>query len=393
MPADPVPDLSEDNLIGRSGYGSSQSWRYNFGGYNFMAVAYFARWAGPVAEADDPYGTMTPPAVSTVQKHVQGVVMIPGRTSWNDNALIKRLVRENGALSVGMYWDSSAYSEFTDGTGTIQATHYLKYAWGENHGVDIVGWDDQYPARTSAARTAGRRAPARSSCATAGAPGSATGATSGSPTGTARSRATRASAASAGATPTRASRTRTTTPASTSTTTLGVTDHWGYGAAVAWGAARYTATATQAVSAAGFYTLSSSTRYQVWAGPTLKTLTLRAHGVRELPGYDTVKFSEPLQVTEGRRFVVAIRLYSPGDYHPLAMERPARTWMRGATATRGQSFMSRDGKTWTDVTQRARERQCLPQGLRAVTARRAAPASAPRGRSGSVPSCSTSTAR
>ena len=51
MPADPAPDLSEDNLIGRDGYGPFPLGydRYSYGGYDFMAVAYFARWAGPLA--------------------------------------------------------------------------------------------------------------------------------------------------------------------------------------------------------------------------------------------------------------------------------------------------------------------------------------------------------
>ena len=48
-------DLSEDNLVGRSGYFSSPAQRYDYGGFDFMAVAYFARWAGPVTEANDPY--------------------------------------------------------------------------------------------------------------------------------------------------------------------------------------------------------------------------------------------------------------------------------------------------------------------------------------------------
>ena len=86
------------------------------------------------------------PAVNTAQKHVQDVVMIPGRAAWNDNAVIKQLVRENGALSVGMYWDDGAYSEFMDAAGAIQAAYYLGVKMGENHGVDIVGWDDAYPA-------------------------------------------------------------------------------------------------------------------------------------------------------------------------------------------------------------------------------------------------------
>ena len=82
----------------------------------------------------------------------------------------------------------------------------------------------------------------------------------------------------------------------------------------------------------------------------MKTLTLRATGTRGLPGYGTVSFREPLAVEAGQRFIVAVELYSPGEYHPLAMERPARTWMRAAIAARGQSYISRNGTTWTDAT-------------------------------------------
>ena len=105
MPADPAPDYSEDNVVSRSGYGPFPYGTdgYGFGGYDFMAVAYFARWAGPLLETDDPYPTRGSTATLPVQKHVQGAVMIPGRSSATDNDLIKRLVRENGALSVGMW--------------------------------------------------------------------------------------------------------------------------------------------------------------------------------------------------------------------------------------------------------------------------------------------------
>ena len=139
MPADPAPDFSEDSLVGRSGFGESQDWRYDFGGYDFMAVAYLARWAGPVDEADDPYGDSTPQD-GAVRKHVQAVTMLPGRTSWSNNALIKRLVRRNGALSVGMMWDDAAYDPTT-------AAFYLNRTLGENHGVLVVGWNDNYPRR------------------------------------------------------------------------------------------------------------------------------------------------------------------------------------------------------------------------------------------------------
>jgi C1A family cysteine protease len=359
MPADPAPDLSEDNLIGRSGYGASQSWRYDNGGYDFMAIAYFARWAGPVEETDDPYDTPTVPAVNRPTKHVQDVVMIPGRTSWSDNALIKRLVRENGALSVGMYWTSSAYGESTDALGQLRATYYLKYAWGENHGVDVVGWDDDYPAADFSGNW---QPPGPGAFLVRNSWGSAWG--DGGYFWVSyydRSFARDQGLGGYGGATSYAGVEGTDNYARVyQYDKLGVTDHWGYGVPRVWGATRYTAAATQAISAAGFYTLSSSTRYLVWAGPTLNSLTLRAQGVRELPGYGTVSFSRPLPVTKGRRFVVAIRLYSPDEGYPLAMERPARSWMRGAVAVRGQSYMSRNGTTWTDVTSvRANASVCL----------------------------------
>ena len=37
--------------------------------------------------------------------------MIPGRTSAGGNDLVKRLVTQNGALSVGMYMDDAAYPD------------------------------------------------------------------------------------------------------------------------------------------------------------------------------------------------------------------------------------------------------------------------------------------
>jgi C1A family cysteine protease len=351
MRADPAPDFSEDNLIGRDGYGPFPYPydTYSYGGYDFMAVAYFARWAGPLLETDDPYPTRSHPAIGPVQDHVQGVVMIPGRATATDNDLIKRLVRDNGALSVGMYWDNLAFSEVTDAAG-YHATYFLDRRWGENHGVTIVGWDDAYPA----GRFQGDD----------GAP-PADGAflvrnTWGSDWGEdgsfwvsyydksfARDQglggyggATSYAVVEDTANYTRAYQ----------YDKLGVTDHWGFNSTRVWGANRFTVKATQSIAAAGFYALSSSTRYEVWAGRTLRSLGLRATGTVELPGYTTVPFSTELRVSAGKRFVVAVKLVSPGATHPMAVERPARPWMSGATARAGQSYLSWNGTRWIDAT-------------------------------------------
>ncbi len=132
---------------------------------------------------------------------------------------------------------------------------------------------------------------------------------------------------------------------------LGVTARAGFRGTRVWGANRFTAAGTQTISAASFYALASSTRYEVWAGRSLKTLSKRASGTTALPGYVTVSLDTPLPVTAGRTFVVAVKLVSPGETHPLAIEYPGkRALTSGATARAGQSFISRNGTTWRDTT-------------------------------------------
>ena len=349
-------DFSEDNMVGRSGFGPSQSWRYYFGGYDFMAVAYLARWSGPVAETDDPYGDRWTPRVK-VRKHVQGVAMAPGRSNPLENDLIKRLVRENGALSVGMFWDSGAY-----GIDPLsgRATHYLPTPMGENHGVDIVGWDDDFD-----------------KAAFAGAYGEPAG------NGAFLVRNSWGSGFGEGgyfwASYYDASFARDQGFGSLGGCTsytdvqdvgnyrrvyqydkLGVTDHWGFGITRVWGANRFRVKTTQTIAAAGFYTLASSTRYEVWGGRTFRSLRLRASGTVELPGYTTVPLDKKLRAYRGRQFVIAVKLVSPGETHPMAMERPAARWMSGARAKRGQSYLSRNGSRWIDASRvRANSSVCI----------------------------------
>ena len=351
---DPAPDYSEDNMVGRSGYGTSRYWRYTYGGYDFMAVAYLARWAGPVAESDDPYDDGSAPAGLQVQKHVQGVTMIPGRASALDNDLVKQLVMQNGALSVGMHMDQGAYLDWeTD-------SYFCPSAQGENHGVTIVGWDDAY-ARTNFSTL--DRLPA-------GDGAFLVRNTWGADFGDGgyfwvsyydRSFAREQGLGGLGG--------------MTSYSVvedvdnhsrvyqydkLGVTARAGFRSTRVWGANRFTAAQTQTVSAASFYTLASATRYEVWAGRSLKTLSKRASGTAALPGYVTVGLDTPMPVTEGATFVVAVKLVSPGETHPLAIEYPGRKWMSGATAKKGQSYISRNGTVWRDTTTLyARSNVCL----------------------------------
>ena len=352
-------DFSEDNLVTRSGYGPfpSRSDAYSWGGWDFMAVAYLTRWAGPVNERDDPYHTPTPPKTNTVRKHVQGVVMLPGRTSVLDNDVLKQMVVDNGALSVGMFWDFAFYSFDSSAPSAAAATYYCDAAageWvdnnevGENHGVCIVGWDDTFPA-------------ARFSASDAGVPAgdgaflvrNSWGARWGDAGYFWVSYYDRAFAFGDCTSYTRVDATSSYTR-NYQHDTLGWTTSLGYPGepdeSTAWGASRFTAKARERIVAAGFYAPVAGTSYEVWAGATLRSLSRRGSGTVDLPGFATVDLTQPLAVRAGSRFVVAIRIVAPGETFPIAVEFPAESWESRAAADTGQSYMRHDDNdVWLDL--------------------------------------------
>ncbi|MCX6363473.1 MAG: lectin like domain-containing protein [Actinobacteria bacterium] len=351
-------DFSEDNLVSRSGYGPFAGGRYIWGGWDFMAVAYLTRWAGPVNEGDDPYHTPKLPKAGAVRKHVQAAVMLPGRTGFLDNDLLKEMVVQNGALSVGMFYDDgfdSFDSSAPDRVAT--ATYYCDVAAGEehdgytvveNHGVCIVGWDDTFPSDRFAALETG--APPG--------PGAFLVRNSwGSGYGDHGyfwvSYYDRAFAFDDCTSYARVDDTGN-YARNYQYDTLGWTTSWGYPEApdpsVAWAANRFTAKASEPIVAVGFYAPVAGTSYEVWAGDSLESLSKRGSGVVALPGFTTVDLDTPLVVRARRKFVVAVRICTPGETRPIAVERPAEHWESKAVAKAGQSYMrSGDGDPWFDL--------------------------------------------
>ncbi len=341
-------DMSEDNLAGRSGFWSSRAQRYSKGGWDFMAIAYFARWAGPVTEARDPYDGA--PVAAAAVRHVQGSIMIPGRASSLDNDLIKQLVVDHGAVSVGMFMDEDAYYGSTPYWDETTSSYYCweRYDY-ENHGVAIVGWDDAYPASNFGASPAPPEGDGaflvRNSWGTGwgdagyfwvsyydkGFARDIGLGTLGGCVAYADVQGIRNYSRNYGY------------------DKLGVTSRIGYkeGSPI-WGANRFKAVSIRPIKAAGFYTLSSNTRYEIWAGRSFKKLTRRARGTATLPGYHTVPFKNRLTVRKGKHFVVALRLQSPGDRAPLAIEQ--RVVFAAASAKKGQSYVG--AKRWrlSDLT-------------------------------------------
>lgn len=347
-------DLSEDNMITRSGFGPyprpTDSWRdpkwyrYEYGGWDLQAVAYLTRWAGPVSEADDPYRTPKPPRRNPVRKHVQGVVMLPGRSSVTDNDVLKRLIVDYGAESVGMYWDPEAYNSYESDPTATQAAFYLPDERGENHGVAIVGWDDGF----SAANFTGDFGPpehdgaflARNSWGPRFGEG-----------GYFWISYDDASFAFDSCVAYSQVEDRGNYHRVYSYDKLGWTRSMGYGSELVWGANRFAGRSHGWLTAAGFYAPSSDTQYEVWVGPSLERLTRRAAGTVDLPGYATVKLDRRMRIRKRCSFVVAVRIVAPGVKTPMAVEKPVSAYRAFAKAERGQSYVrAGDRNAWKDLT-------------------------------------------
>lgn len=130
-----IRDFSENNLANLNGF----NFGYDGGGNDDMAIAYFTRGDGPVAEAYDPYSSVGTSTNQTPIRFVHRVIEIPAKTDYLDHDGIKQALLDYGPLAVGYYHDSSCLSY----------ENYSYYSTGytySNHAVTLVGWDDDYPA-------------------------------------------------------------------------------------------------------------------------------------------------------------------------------------------------------------------------------------------------------
>ena len=347
LPSDPE-SFSEDNLALNSGFDSALAGpdsAYNSGGNALMSTAYLASWAGPVLTSQDDFDDSYTPDGLVAAKHVQDVLYLPSRTSSSDNDAIKAAIMTYGAVYTSMYADedgmcSSADSEYYNAEN---ASYYFDgQTQQQDHAVDIVGWNDDYPASNFSSDGVTDRPPGNGAFIVRNSWGTYWG--------------------DAGyfyvsyydtdfgwdenavfdnAEPTSDFN------GIYQYDPLGWTNEAGYGDNVTtdWGANRFTATTSDQLAAVSFYAAEPGTLYTVYAGDSLSSLTARGSGTMPM-GYHTVDLSSPLQLTSGQPFVVAVELTTPSWNYPIPVEYPAYG-ASAATASPGESYVSANGSQWT----------------------------------------------
>jgi len=327
-------DLSEDNLVLNAGFDVGGD-PYNYGGNYGMSSAYLIRWSGPVDESQDAYGDFSTPPGLSAGLHVQEIRDIPGGASATDTANIKYALTTYGAVATSISWQSSAYRSTT-------ASFYYSGGASTNHAVTIVGWDDDYSASDFVSPAPGNGAWLVKNSWGAGWGQSGYFWTSyyDRYCGSADVR----NAVFTGSESTGSyGDIYTYDP-------LGEVGDFGYGQTTAWGANVFTAHEDQSIGALGFFAVTPDTTYTVYAGGSLASLQALGSGSFSTPGFHTVALSSPLGVVGGSPFAVAVRLTTPGNGYPLAVEYAVAGYSSGATASPGQSYISSSGSTWNDLT-------------------------------------------
>jgi len=123
-------DLSEEHMGTCNGFTSG----INDGGRATMAAAYLTSLRGPVTELQVPYQNNK--MSQCVSQHFEPVAYVPEtRFLPNDRELIKETLVKYGALATSMNWDDNSYDRWTN-------TYCYQGQLPINHGVVIVGWDD-----------------------------------------------------------------------------------------------------------------------------------------------------------------------------------------------------------------------------------------------------------
>jgi C1A family cysteine protease len=341
-------DFSENHLKNKSGFTGGPC----AGGNAYMSMAYMARWTGPVAEEDDPYPQdeadllrgISPKGL-TPKKHLQEALFIPGMAGPADTENIKQAVMTYGGVNTGIYMDGNylrGYGPYT--------TYYFDGLHGSNgagHAVVIVGWDDNFDRNSFKYIPPGDGAfIAKNSWGTAwGEEGYFHISYYDSNVG--KENAVFHSAEDI-----------TNYDRVYEYDFLGWTTDAGFGSDTAWFSNVFTAKGQDELLAVSFYTAALDSTYSLYiyknviSDPTSGRLVLAQTATTPLAlaGYHTIPLDVPVSLAKGQRFSVVIKLTTPDYLYPITIENYIPVYHRNARSDPGQSYISRDGVKWKDLT-------------------------------------------
>lgn len=324
------------------------------GGEYTMSMAYLLSWGGPVWEAEDPYGDGVSPDGLTARAHVQEIQVLPSK----DYDAIKRAVYETGGVQSSLYTSMRDYE--SESVYYNRETNAYCYMGTEepNHDSVIIGWDDNFPKENFNMELPGDGA---FICTNSW----------GEDFGEQGYFYVSYYDTNIGVN----------NIVYTKTESVDNYDHiyqsdlcgWvgqiGYGEDTVWFANAYEAGENEALSAAGFYAVGENTKYELYLVRNLPKTesteeedgigwrTERALGKRiplakgtlEHAGYYTIPLKEEIALEPEEKFAVVVKITTPGEVHPAAVEYDAGDGIAQVDLTDGEGYLSHNGSVWEQV--------------------------------------------
>jgi C1A family cysteine protease len=352
-------DFSENNMLNTHGYDLGKC----DAGSDRWAMAYLARWSGPVNERADPYviDALFSPSDLKTRKHAQEMFIIPPRKDSTDNNNLKAAIMNYGGVYSAMYMDEGALN-------ATYAAYYAEAGYYATHAVTLVGWNDTFSKDkfftylsydgTLITDPDGNPIPSK-------------------PEGDGAFIAKNSWGTGFGEKgyfyisyydPVIGFTENTVFTAEPLKNLKQVYQYddlgWDYSVGfassydTAWFANVFRAQERASVAAVSFYTTSENSEYtvSVYTDPTDGPINAAGPvstkiGSFELAGYHTVDLDTPVLVNMGQKFSVVVKIRTPDFQYPMALEWGApELYTSKAVAHPGESYISSDGSTWKDTT-------------------------------------------
>lgn len=329
------------------------------GGNAVMASAYLARWGGAVLEEKDPY----PAGVSglntnqyTSDYHVQEILYLPSRQNPIDNDEIKKAIMEYGAVYAQFKLDQNYFT-------TDLKNYYLpadKASKATGHAIAIVGWDDNY-SKLKFKRNNRPEGNGAFICKNSWGTHDSAGYEIGED-GYFYISYYDPYIASYGV-----NAVFNNAESNSNYNTIYQYDPLGPVLSKEYDNQVYMANVfprlgeglaqDESLKAVSFYTADKGMAYEIYVIPEFTTDNFfgslgvcRASGVMEYAGYHTVKLDSAIDLKAGNRFAVIVKLSSSNGKVETYLEAPIEEMAaQYASAGEGESFISVDGTTWTDI--------------------------------------------
>jgi C1A family cysteine protease len=339
-------DFSEENMSQNGGYKGTQL----DGGDYTRAIAYLTSWAGPILEEDDEYGDGIVNTEATAVKHVQEVELLESKNL----EAIKKAVFLNGGVETCLYTSMTSAGEKSMYYNDETYAYCYIGTKSPNHDVVIVGWDDNYPKENfnSKLEANGAFICMNSWGEDFGDDGLFYVSYYDSNIGMHNAVYTRIDDAD-------------NYDNIYQTDICGWIGQLGYEEESAYFANVYTANSDELLRAVGFYTTGKDTSYEIYYvdgfvnEDSFDKKILVQSGKIANSGYHTVDLDKAVGLVEGQKYAVVVKIKTPGETKPIAIEYRANYATRNVDISDGEGYISYNGRSWEHVEETKECNICL----------------------------------